>query len=80
MEKIIFKKGYFEDIKKVQYFRKPLDSVGLFKEVIIVHYNKWYKFSEKIELDSKEEAKKLVDFLANKLNQEVTLRDIILKD
>jgi len=80
MEKVIFKQGYFEDINKVQYIRKPMDSAGFFEDVIIIHYTKWYKLREKISFSNKAEADKLMKFLGDKLSQEVTLRDVILKD
>jgi len=71
IEDVIFSPGYFNDskgIKKIVYAREPKESPGEFYEVVYVHYNKWWKFRDKITLPSKEKAQKFIIELQEIMN------------
>ena len=69
MNRIIFKKDYFSDIKKITHERVALDSQGMFEEVIKVYFTKWYKFKEVIKVDSQAQAKEIIKMLQETMDK-----------
>lgn len=81
IDEIIFRDDYFKEIIKVEHIRDPRESTGTFSEIIKVYYKpKWFglfRKSETFKLNSKEEAKKMLEKLQIIMNGEHLLKDLL---
>jgi len=77
--KVIYARNYFnkKTIEKLTLEAIPTQGIGDFKYRITVTFKKWYNFSEDIELDSKDEAEKMLKYLTSVMNKDNTFKDII---